>query len=306
MHRHLTLRRLAITALALTLTFTVGACARQSSEPDGATVDRTDTAEPTGTPPADGYVEGVRVYFIRDEKLGASAHYRTSESDESPQELAVIELLVGPDAKEQSYGFTTAIPGGTTLLGLKIGSDGINTVDLSGTFDDGGGGTLSMSMRLAQVVCALTQFPDCKGVLFKIDGVPVETFSGEGIILDGPLTRDDFEELLPAIFVESPLPGSPIPGENRGVVPVYGTANVFEAVFGVEVRAGDGAVLAEQQIQATSGTGTRGTFDATVPLYLPAEYERTTGSVVFYVASPKDGSPVDVVTIPVYLAPLSP
>ncbi|HZL07527.1 MAG TPA: Gmad2 immunoglobulin-like domain-containing protein [Coriobacteriia bacterium] len=291
------LRRMAVLGLALVLAAALVACAPDSpGEPGDGAVEPTDTVEPTVTPPADGYREGVKVYFIRNEKLGASAHYRTSESEKSAQELAAIELLAGPDETERGYGFTTAIPEGTTLLDLTIGPDGINTIDLSGAFDDGGG-TLSMSMRLAQVVFALTQFPDCTGVLFEIDGMPVSTFSGEGIILDGPQTRDDFEELLPAIFVESPVPGSRVPGTNSGVLLTYGTANVFEAVFQAEVRAADGSVLAKQRIMASSGTGTRGTFSAEIPFTVPAGAER--GSLVVYVASPKDGAPIDVVTIPV-------
>jgi hypothetical protein len=290
----------ALLGLVLVVAVGLGACGREPGEPDDGSVEPTDTVEPTGTPPPDDYVEGVRVYFARDEKIGAAAHYRYSESAESPQELAVIETLAGPTETDRGYGFTSAIPEGTRLLGLTISPDGINTVNLSGTFDDGGG-TLSMSMRLAQIVCALTQFPDCKGVVFKLDGVVVEAFSGEGIIIDGPLTRGDFEELLPAIFVESPLPGSPVPGANSGTVVVSGSANVFEAVFFVEIRTADGTVLSEQRMEATSGTGTRGTFEASVPLYVSPEHEGATGYIVFYEPSPKDGSRTNVITIPVVL-----
>ncbi len=294
------LRRLSVLGLVLVVAVGLGACARQPDEPDDGSVEPTDTVEPTSTPPADDYVEGVKVYFARDEKIGASLHYRFSESEQSPQELAVIETLAGPNEAERGYGFTSAIPSGTKLLDLTVSATGINTVDLSGAFDDGGG-TLSMSLRLAQIVCALTQFPDCRGVVFKLDGVVVETFSGEGIIIDHPLTRDDFEELLPAILVESPLPGSPIPGANSGTVIVAGSANVFEAVFRVEIRAADGTVLSEQRVEARSGTGTRGTFEALVPLYVSPEREGTTGSVVFYEPSPKDGSRTNLITIPVVL-----
>ena len=294
------LRRTAVLGLAFVLAAGLGACAQQPNEPDDGSVEPTDTVEPTGTPPAN-YVEGVRVYFTRDERIGASVHYRFAESDESPQELAVIETLAGPNETERGYGFTSAIPAGTRLLRVEVSPDGLNTVDLSGTFDDGGG-TFSMSMRLAQVVCALTQFPDCTGVRFKIDGVAVETFSGEGIIISGPLTRGDFEELLPAILVESPLPGSAIPGPESGTVVVSGSANVFEAVFRVEIRAADGTVLAEQRLEATSGTGTRGTFEASVPLDLSPNLEGTNGSVVFYEPSPKDGSPTHIITVPIILS----
>jgi hypothetical protein len=130
------LRRTAVLGLAFVLAAGLGACAQQPNEPDDGSVEPTDTVEPTGTPPAN-YVEGVRVYFTRDERIGASVHYRFAESDESPQELAVIETLAGPNETERGYGFTSAIPAGTRLLRVEVSPDGLNTVDLSGTFDDG-------------------------------------------------------------------------------------------------------------------------------------------------------------------------
>ena len=63
----------------------------------------------------------------------------------------------------------TAIPDGTTLLGISI-ADGIATVNLSREFESGGG-SASMQARLAQVVYTLTQFPTVTGVRFQLDGV---------------------------------------------------------------------------------------------------------------------------------------
>ena len=59
------------------------------------------------------------------------------------------ELLAGPTAQESAWGFTSEVPDGTSLLGISI-EGGTARVDLSGEYDSGGG-TLSMTMRLAQV-----------------------------------------------------------------------------------------------------------------------------------------------------------
>jgi spore germination protein GerM len=140
----------------------------------------------------------ITAYYTRDEKICAAA--RVIPKTQQVGAAAMKALLEGPTAGEKAAGMFSAIPEGTTFLGLDIG-DGIATVDLSKEFASGGG-TLSMAMRLAQVVFTLTQFPTVEGVNFKLDGEPVEVFSGEGIILDHPVDRDDYEELSPAILVE--------------------------------------------------------------------------------------------------------
>jgi hypothetical protein len=178
------------------------------------------------------------------------------------------------------------------LLGIAI-SNGVATVDLSGAFESGGG-SLSMLGRLAQVTYTLTQFPTVSSVVFHIDGKPVSAFGGEGIVLDHPATRASFESVVPAILVESPGRGSAVSSPLR----ITGTANVFEAQFQAELTDSTGTVIATQSVHATSGTGTRGTFDSNLAF-------SSTGSAVLKVfdISPKDGSRVDEVQIPLNLTP---
>src|SRR5660397_255121 len=103
-----------------------------------------------------------------------------------------------PTASEKEYGLYTSIPANTAYLALDI-SKGIATVDLSQEYASGGG-SLAMMMRLTQVVYTLTQFDTVSGVRFQLDGKPVEVFGGEGIVLDHPIDRSDYEGLVtPAI-----------------------------------------------------------------------------------------------------------
>jgi len=187
---------------------------------------------------------------------------------------------------------TTAIPSGTTFLGLDI-DDGVATVDLSLEYASGGG-SLSMLMRLAQVVFTLTQFPTVDGVRFMLDGEPIDVLGGEGVIIDHPMTRSDYEGLSPAILVESPTLGATVGSPLR----VTGTANVFEAVFRVNIVDWDGRIIADEVVMATSGTGTRGTFDVT--LTFPVE-PAGRGALIVFAESAKDGSAIDVVEIPLFL-----
>jgi spore germination protein GerM len=69
-------------------------------------------------------------------------------------------------------------------------------VDLSREFASGGG-TFSVTARLAQVVYTLTQFPTVDAVEFYIEGVRSEVFSSEGIVLDRPQRFEDYDDLLP-------------------------------------------------------------------------------------------------------------
>ncbi|MDJ0688344.1 MAG: GerMN domain-containing protein [Xenococcaceae cyanobacterium MO_188.B32] len=101
--------------------------------------------------------------------------------------IALENLLSGTE--EESY--TTAIPTGTKLIDLNIDKEGIH-VDLSQQFTSGGG-SASMTGRLAQVLYTATSLdPDSK-VWLKVEGEPLTTLGEEGLIINQPMTRSDFQ-----------------------------------------------------------------------------------------------------------------
>lgn len=232
----------------------------------------------------------VNVYFSQNEKICATARVLPKAPEVGA--AAVKALLEGPTAAEKTAGMVSNIPEGTTFLGLTI-QNGIATVDLSKEYASGGG-SLSMAMRLAEVVFTLTQFPTVQGVNFKLDGVPVDVFGGEGIVLDHPVNRSDYEDLSPAILVESPT----FEREVSSPLRIRGTANVFEAVFQVNIVNWDGLIIAQETVHASSGTGQRGTFDVTVPFSID---KAGRGALIVFSKSPKDGSNINVVEIPLRL-----
>ncbi|MGI8862449.1 MAG: Gmad2 immunoglobulin-like domain-containing protein [Gaiellaceae bacterium] len=73
-----------------------------------------------------------------------------------------------------------------------------------------------------------------------------------------------------------------------------GTANTFEANFQYELTDTDGRIIAEDFVTATSGTGTRGTFEFSVPF----EVDFGVGSLIVFESSAKDGSRINLVEIP--------
>ena len=165
-----------------------------------------EAGEPATPPAADGSAAEVppnapatmtvRLYWVEagENALGIE---RTLTYSPAVGTAAMNALLAGPTAAEQTTwpAISSTIPAGTKLLGLTV-ADGIARVDLSKEFESGGG-TFSVTARLAQVVYTLEQFPTVDAVEFYIEGVKVEMFSSEGLILDGPQTLDDYDELLP-------------------------------------------------------------------------------------------------------------
>ena len=107
--------------------------------------------------------------------------------------------------------------------------------------------------------------------------------------IDGTsFTRADFEEQTPPVLVESPLPFDDVVSPLR----VTGTANTFEATFQYEVVDMGGSVIDGNVVTATSGTGTRGTFDFTTGAFDDISALR------LFEFSAKDGSRVNEVELP--------
>ena len=233
-----------------------------SPEPTGGS---TQTPQPGGTSsPSVSAVPGgtttVRAYFF----LGSFTHpaglapvLRVIPKTQAVATAAMNALIAGMNDREMAArpAMYTTVPDGTRLLGLSI-VNGVATVDLSKEFE-AGGGSASVLGRIAQVVFTLTQFPTVKSVSFQIDGQPVTTFSGEGIVLDHPVGRADYTGQIPAIWVDRPAWGAALGNPAR----VTGMANVFEATFRIMVLDAAGATLADSQAMASCGTGCWGTFD---------------------------------------------
>ena len=282
-----TLLIVPVAVLAAALGFLVAGCGAEEATPAGPVPtleEETETAtEPVetiteeqgeGETDSEGSEEEepsgtvtYQVWLAEGETLFVT--YRSQERTPRVGTAALEALLRGPDEFEQGYGLSSAIPEGTQLLGLRI-EEGIAYVDLTSEFESGGG-TLSMQMRLAQVVYTLTQFPSVEGVLFSLDGEQVDVIGGEGIVVDQPLHPRDFRDFLPAILVTSPALGQTV----GNPVAIRGSANVFEANVSVEVLDASGQEIASTFTTATCGTGCRGTFAVSLAYEVDEEQDGT-------------------------------
>ena len=100
-----------------------------------------------------------------------------------------LETLLSQPPEDSSY--TTAIPPGTKLLGLSTDKDGVH-LNLSEEFVSGGG-SASMSSRLAQVIYTATSSSNSDRVWINVEGKPLENLGQEGLIISQPMTRKDFD-----------------------------------------------------------------------------------------------------------------
>jgi hypothetical protein len=243
----------------------------------------------TSAPAAAGTVN-LAIWLLRSGKLFETQ--RSKPYSQAVGQAALAAMLAGPNQAERAAGLQSAIPSGTRLLGLKIAA-GTATVDLSSAFESAATAP-AMARRLAQVVYTATQFPTVTSVRLKIEG-QARTVIG-GVPVQASQTRAMYSSYLPAITVTSPFIGQQV----SNPVTVSGTADVFEAVVSVRVLNAAGAEIARTFTTASCGTGCRGNYSATVSYSVSSKQP---GTIEVFETSAKDGSPVQVQTIPVTLVP---
>jgi Sporulation and spore germination/Immunoglobulin-like domain of bacterial spore germination len=211
----------------------------------------------------------VRTFFYRDSALVPVA--AGVPETRAVAQAALEQLLAGPPD-----GYVTTIPAGARLTGVSI-ADGVATAAFSSELGS------SARTAQAQIVSTLMQFPTVHGVKLEVAGKPVSLQDGSGTDIEGPATGADYVDLtaLAPIFVRVPARDSTV----SSPVHAAGTADVFEATFVVETWSG-GKRVGTKTITATSGSGTRGTWTATLSV--------PNGDVklLFYEPSAKDGSPL--------------
>ena len=274
--------------------------------PPARSVSPTQSPEASATPAPTTMevpVSEQELWFIQGEKLswGTTATGGTVAAeiagDLPPDARAAFWLnllLQGPTGPDREVGATTAIPEGTELLRL-MRNGSTYFVDLSSEFESGGG-SLSMQLRVAQVVYTATQFERIDSVRIMIEGEMVESIGGEGLIVSEPLTRRDFQDVAPPIVVERPRAGQTFRSGDL----VSGFANVFEANVSINIADENGKVLFETFTTATCGSGCWGDFSEAIEFEID---EQQQGRVNVLTYSAEDGSPQDRVSIPVTLVP---
>lgn len=266
----------------------VGAMGLASCGDDGGTPPASTGSAPTSSTTSTTLVVEVRattVFFVRDGTLAPAA--RQVPTAGGP-EAGLRALAQGPTPAEQLAGFSSALPQGTAVRAVRVDA-GTATVDVSREFESGGG-SLSMMLRVAQLTYTALQITGVERVRYELEGRPLTVLGGEGLLLDTPQTRADLEDVQPRVLVESPGHGATV----RTSFVARGSSNAFEATHRIQVLDKAGTLIIDTFTTATSGTGTRGTWEKRIDL--PAG---TSGAMTLRVfeESMEDGRPLGLVDL---------
>ena len=271
---------------------------------------------PTATPGGESVDVSLYAVSLAPGRLGPQVRpYRgtvtVDPADRRVAAAAVDLLLAGPVEAMDDDGSVTAIPPEVRLLSAELVGDGVVRVDLSAEFlgrdvdreladrlatpaagQDDPAPDRALRLRQAQVVFTLTQFETITGVEIVVDGEALAITDVLDNPIEGPVTRAAFEDVTPLILIEDPLPLATVPATFT----VSGSANTFEASLFLRLTTEDGDVLSDEPVQATSGSGTRGTFEAT--LTVPGGTPDGPLSLLGYEQSARDGSEVNMFEVP--------
>lgn len=151
------------------------------------------TLQPSATPSVQAPTgQAVKVYWLKTagDKVEIAAAPVTLNAEQPTQLLegAFQQVLKQPN----DPALASAIPANTQLRSLEVKGDGVH-VDLSKTFTSGGGSS-SMTGRLAQVVYTATTLDPAAPVWISVEGEPLDVLGGEGLLIDQPMTRASFEK----------------------------------------------------------------------------------------------------------------
>ena len=136
------------------------------------------------------FQQSVSVYWLTD--ANSDIHYvieeRTVSALSQDRAIAVgLNMLI--DGHPQEH-LLSAVPTDTELLGARQEGDEIY-LDFSAEFASGGGAS-SLLGRVTQVLYTATSAAPTAKVWIAVEGEPVEVLSGEGLLVEQPLTRDSF------------------------------------------------------------------------------------------------------------------
>lgn len=177
----------------------------QKTKPTPATVEQPQTNAPQAVPASPSTSQNLikpqtpttektaQIYWLKDsatdlELVPVGVKVKSDDREEALLTAAVTNLLNNAPNKD----LMTGIPQGTTLRSLKVKPDAVY-LDLSKSFASGGG-SLSMIGRLAQVLYTATSLNPSAKVFLSVEGKPLTVLGGEGLIVDQPLTRSQFEQ----------------------------------------------------------------------------------------------------------------
>ncbi len=219
-------------------------------------------ATSTGTAPTapattvEGAAHDVQLWFVKDGKPAAVT--RTAPVTDEPAKQALQLLFGGPTAEEQAQGYSSQIVEGTQLNAIAL-RDRVATVDVSDDIQavvpGAPVGGVADQLKLGQIVRTLAAFETIAWTRFVVNGLeqtfPAPNDGTYAGLLDQRIV-DDGKDGPPWIQIETVK-------VDRENVHFAGSADVFEGALQARLVQ-DGKTLVESPLQASCGTGCRGSY----------------------------------------------
>jgi len=140
-----------------------------------------------------GRIPDTTLYLVRDDGNAMTlepVYRRLRPSDPLAAATATVAALAsGPTAEEAARGLGSEVPAGTVVRAARWRDD-VLVLDLSGDVVVGGG-SASMTGRLAQLTYSLTQPAAVDAVELWVEGQLLAAWGGEGIMASWPWRRPE-------------------------------------------------------------------------------------------------------------------
>ncbi|MCL6638726.1 MAG: GerMN domain-containing protein [Firmicutes bacterium] len=235
----------------------------------------------------------IAVYYVKFTEKDA---YLVREVHQIPytKEVARAALEELVNGTPVTPGATKVLPAGTKILGLTV-RDGLATVNFSRDVLRANWGASGEALGIQSIVNTLAEFPTIQKVSFLVEGKidqQARNWWGHVGLYTQPFERDITRVYEPAIWVTAPARDQKI----TAPLTVKGSARVFEGTVNVRLKDGSGNIIARGATTASEGAPGRGDFTLTLPFTATPAGK---GTLEVYWISPKDGSEMDLVALPV-------
>ncbi|MEL6927736.1 MAG: GerMN domain-containing protein [Cyanobacteria bacterium J06600_6] len=161
-------------------------------QPNPSPIEQADPVSPIPDPITQEKVVSVSWLNPTGDTIKLVSNPMTFAKSIKPEQVlkTAIETLLSQPPEGAEY--TTAIPKDTKLLSLDLKESGIH-INLSKEFI-AGGGSASMSSRLAQIIYTASSSSDREPIWISVEGKALENLGEEGIVVNQPMTKKDFKD----------------------------------------------------------------------------------------------------------------
>jgi hypothetical protein len=277
-----------MTALILLLVFVVSSsgCKSQTTKPEPTKTNKNTISTPAPQ------MTNVAVYYtkVTDNNFYLVREVHRVKKTPAIAQTALNELIKGKPVTPGAY---RVLSPDTKVLGIN-NNQGLATVNFSPEVLKANVGAEGEALGIASIVNTLTEFPTIQKVSFTVDGSVEKAIDWWGHVglSEQPFSRNLADVWEPAIWVTTPSSGQMI----TSPVEISGSARVFEATVNYRIKDDKGKILDEGSTNAAEGAPGRGDF------LIKTNFETAgsgKGQIEVFWASPKDGSELDKVIIPV-------